>query len=411
MSPTVATVDRIARSLNRHRPGWHARVLTAQWEEHWPRELLVRDVPVTRFPNQSWSLLHRTSLGSRISEWLASYADRWDVVVVVGNLEGGDEILATAQSLGRLSAIQLVETGPETVFENSEILQKYQRKLGRWFQHPMWITTNPNSAGAICSQNPDAAVAIWNLGLPARQSLALGTGQKAETRNALISSHPVLRGSRFLPLVVYDGPYDEPEAALWLWRLVKQLFADRSDFRLWLCGDGPGLSRLYHSIVSDGLEELVLLPGYFSCKEDLYAAADLILLPNLGRDESLSFLTAVGQHTPFLVGKQAPVQHVAAAVRSEVATVQAPSPTGESHQPATAEDCAPYDPLENMGLAPQVTAWHAAIDRHLEQPDVLEQAVRTIAHQFQQLLSEAETLDTYCQLLETPGDTSTWPLD
>lgn len=371
-SPTITTLDQLARGLADTElvdQEVDTMVLTGQWENHWPLELVVRDVPVIRFPMQNWSLLGRSNLGGRMADWLSQNPDSWDRLVIVGPIEGGEHLFRVARQCKKPAIVHLCETGPETLFENPELQNRARRRFATWSAHDQWITSDKTSAESLKLLNPDSKIAIWNLGLPDTKPLSLA--ERKDLRLALVSTHPVLRGSRFLPLVVYDGPYGDNDDTIWLWRLLQQVFARRRDFRVWLTGDGHGLPRLYHSIVADEMEDLVLIPGYFPEKADLYATADLVLFPNSQEFNSTHFSATLSTLTPSLLSEP------------------------------FARRLNLFPDLNFSGIPQNWNRWADAISSHLDQPENLRQQTAVYHQVLIQNCSLSATLKSYLQILES----------
>lgn len=396
VSSSGSILDHICRYCNQSSPHT-ARILTAQWEEHWPTELTVREVSVTRFPLQSWGLLPRKTLGGRIADWLQQHRDQWDLLVIVGNIEGGEELFSTAKRLKKPCVIHVMETGAATVWEDAEIQRRHHKRLQQWYRQPHWIVPDLPMKSRVQRQHSTTEVDIWNLGMDYHES----DGQLPnETKLALTSAHPILRGSRFVPILVFDGSYDIPETTQWLWQLVRNVFRNRADLRIWLCGDGPGLMNLYHAVNADGLEDLVLFPGYFSSKEDLYRAADLVLLPECGRHTSYDLMTAASVGTPVLHAGQPPIQQVVGSA-SLGHSIPVPEQGSFASRSVPAEVALAVQDMYPTG---QVTEWVSAIFRFLDEPEAWETRFHWVADTLSDKLPRDSTLEEYFQLLTRIGE-------
>lgn len=353
-------------------------VLTAQWEEHWPVELTVRDTRVLRFPIQNWSLLPRRTLGTRISEWMRKNAANWDRIVVVGNLEGGNEIFQTARRMERPCGIHILEAGPASVWEDSEFRQRHQKQMAHWFSQSQWLVPAGHLSDVIRSENPAAVVEFWNPGIPAPVQFPA----RQEVRFSLASSHPVLRGSKFLPVVVFDGNFDNDSGqSLWMWRMVQHASQQRMDFRIWLCGDGPGLAKIYHSVVADSLDDQVLFPGYFSDQRDLYRSANLVLLPDLGRFNSLDFITSILVGTPVLLGPDTATELLAAIGHTEA-----------------------QRRIQSMVVSGDHERWGTAIQEYLADPEPLQREVTQLRSELREVIPEEKLLQDYYEWLSNLGE-------
>lgn len=238
-----------------------------------------------------------------MGRWLIDHPDQWDVLVVFGTIEGGEELFLAAEGLGKPCVVQLSETGPGTTLENPRTLQRIQRRLQAWARQKYWITTDGQSAANIHSLNPSAEVKIWNLGLPPAPDWtpAARLAQRTAARAALIETNDMLRSTRQTPLVIYNGPLDDGADSQWLWQLLQRVTGRRNDFRVWLCTDGPAGFRIYHAACESSVEDRILLPGYFCDIQDLALAADVMIMPQSERRNSFDWLQAIATGTPVLI--------------------------------------------------------------------------------------------------------------
>jgi len=407
VSATVSVIDQVARHLLQS--GDDVTILTGLWENRWPESLIVRDVPVVRVSSTSWNLFTRTSIGTKMSQWLTEHQDQWDLLVVVDTIDGGEELFNIAEQLKKPSVIQLVESGPQTTLEDQSIRPKNHKRLKTWMSQSNWITSDESSAWNIRSQNESANVKLWNIGIADLPDMT--ASQRQALRQSICDSHPVLAKSAQAPLIVYSGHYHHGADSQWLWQLVHQITGTRLEVHVWLAGDGPSLHRLYHASCDSAVEDRVLLPGYFPDLADLYSAADLILAPQLERRNSYQWLQAIAVRTPVLVAQSATTQHPpfesSPSADSSDPDSSDPGPDNRPHSAVpTISGMGNFLPVgftdkdrSEIFLPKQITPWVNAIYSCLDDLPAAKQRIERYRQHLLTKLELGDTMNQYRQLL------------
>ncbi|MBL8889603.1 MAG: glycosyltransferase [Planctomycetaceae bacterium] len=304
-------LDALARYLRQQ--GHEVTILTAQVDHLWPEAIIVRDIPVQRFGLDSWSLFGRKSLGQRVATWLERHPDRWDILVVCESLDGGHYVLEIAEQLSRPSLLSFFESGENSLLgqiltsagksREPVLLTNSRHSLRRnsWLTQRNWTVPNFNDAKQVATIQPQADIEAWGLGVSSR---AVATdSEKLRVREAICRSRADFERYLRSPLVVYHGHCQAGSDSHWLWQLLSRLCENRAEVCAWVVGDGQAIHGHWRQASEAGLEERIVFPGVFPELGDLFAAADLVLLPQLERHHDYDWLEAISVGTPCLIAQ------------------------------------------------------------------------------------------------------------
>jgi glycosyltransferase involved in cell wall biosynthesis len=120
-------------------------------------------------------------------------------------------------------------------------------------------------------------------------------------RDSLSTAHAALGLAAGTPLVVYAGRLVEAKGLDVLVDCWPAVLAAHPQARLWLAGEGPFRTELDDRIARLGLRGYVLMPGVFDSATELFAAADLFVLPSRCEEISLALLDAMAHGLPSVV--------------------------------------------------------------------------------------------------------------
>lgn len=279
------------------RQGCSVTLLTAQWQSHWPTEVVHREVPVVRLPNppqRGWGTLrYMLALG----RWLRTHGKSLDLVYVsmlkhdaysalralagtpvpvVLRAEGAGETgdCAWQQTARFGSRIRRACLGADALIVPSLAIRDELRAAGYPESHTHFIANGVN-VGAPSDQESRWA---------ARRALAEVNYDLATDASDLVA--------------VYTGRLHPAKGLFELIQAWPTVLKRRPGARLWLVGEGPAREDLYELILDLELRGSVMMPGCFDDVQELLQAADLFVLPSHEEGMSLSLLEAMAAGLP-----------------------------------------------------------------------------------------------------------------
>ncbi len=278
------------------RLGHQPRIVTARWEPNWPRELIHREVPVTRLPNppqRGWGTFrYMTSLW----RWLRRHSETADAVIVsmlkhdayaaVGALQGTPvPVLLRAEGAGASGDCHW---------------QRTARFGGRIRKRCLAADAVIGPSEAICDElraayPPEMVHSISN---GVRIPPARDPSRQAEARRALQEVNHDLELEPGAPLAVFTGRLHRAKGLRELIVAWSRIVRQRPSARLWLVGEGPDRENLYDLILDRDLRGRVLMPGAFDWIDEILLAADVFVLPSHEEGMSLSLLEAMAAGVP-----------------------------------------------------------------------------------------------------------------
>ena len=122
--------------------------------------------------------------------------------------------------------------------------------------------------------------------------------QQDAARDALRNAHASLLASAIQPVVVCVGTISDTESLPPLLAMWKRVVADLPAAQLWLIGQGRAYDIVPRLAERQGLELSIAAPGMFDCLDEVYQAADLVLLPFDTGGQSLAALEAMAYGLP-----------------------------------------------------------------------------------------------------------------
>ena len=273
------------------------RVLTAQWELHWPTELVHGDVPVTRIPNpraRGWGT-YRYMRG--VARWLRAHRDQFDAVYV-SMLK--HDAYAALGALGDL-AIPVVLRA-EGAGQTGDCCWHQQARFGHR------IRRRCQSAASVVAPSDEIASELSAAEFPSQRIHRIDNGvpvpdandapDRADVRRTLADGNPDLEVRADSPVVLYTGRLHEAKGLFDLVRAWPQVLQRWPGARLWLVGEGPAWEGLWELAKDLQLQGALFLPGAYDEVSDLLLAADLFVLPSYQEGMSISLLEAMAYGTP-----------------------------------------------------------------------------------------------------------------
>ncbi len=299
--PLVGGAEAICSSLATEfrRQGCQVRIVTAQWEPDWPKEMVHREVPVLRLPNPPVRAWGTVRYMMALSRWLRLHRDSLDIVYVSMLKHDAYAALGTLRHAG-CPVILRAEGGGETGDCHWQTVGRFGPRIRR----------RCREAPAIVAPSEGIRDELLAAGYSSERIHFIPNGvsvgperteqRRRAARRALAEANCDLLAPYETPLALYTGRLHEGKGLLDLidaWRLVVQKFPTA---RLWLVGDGPQREALYRRVIDHELRDRVFLPGSFDQIDDLLDAADLFVLPSYQEGMSISLLEAMGAGLPVI---------------------------------------------------------------------------------------------------------------
>ncbi len=300
--PLVGGAERVMARLGveLRRLDCQTRIVTAQWESHWPTEVVHCDVPVVRLRNpaqRGWGTM-RYMLA--LNRWLRQNRRQLDAVLVSMLKHDAYSAIGALQS-SSVPVVVRAEGGGETGDCHWQRTARFGRRIARRCLQADALVA---PSAAVQTELLEAGYAadrvhlIWN-GVPI--PAAASPTRRRQARHALAEGNFDLRLPNDARLVVYTGRLDRGKGLMDLvaaWSMVRQKFVDS---RLWLVGDGPLRDELYQYLKDYDLRDSVLLPGTYDDIDEVLMAADAFVLPSYAEGLSLSLLEAMAARVPVVV--------------------------------------------------------------------------------------------------------------
>ena len=361
------------------RAGTPTRILTAQWEPHWPAGLVHQDVPVTRIPNpraRGWGT-YRYMRG--VARWLRAHRDQFDAVYV--SMLKHDAYAA----LGALRDFPVpVVLRAEGAGETGDCCWHQQARFGQR------IRRRCRSAASVVAPSDAIAAELNEAAFCPQRIHRIDNGvpvpvvpvvpQQADIRRVLAEGNRDLEVATNAPVVLYTGRLHEAKGLFDLVRAWPQVLERWPHARLWLVGEGPAWGALWELARELQLEGALFLPGAYDEVGDLLQAADLFVLPSYQEGMSISLLEAMANGTPV----------VASDIRANRQLVQHEEhglmfPLGDVAALAAAM-------IRQIGQPSQATSWAGQARRRVAESFSLARMVNQHMELFEQLRSPTSIL-------------------
>lgn len=294
------------------RQGCSVVLLTAQWQSHWPREVVHREIPVMRLPNppqRGWGTLrYMLALG----RWLRRHAVKLDLVYV-SMLK--HDAYAALNALGHTPVPVVLRA--EGAGESGDCAWQQTARFGGRIRRAC------QEADGLIAPSQAIRDELLAAGYPPSQTHYIPNGvtvgpprsneRRLAARHALAEVNLDLGTEAGDRVAVYTGRLEQAKGLVELvqaWPTVLKRFPDA---RLWLAGEGSAREELFELVLDLDLRGHVMMPGCFDDVQDLLYAADLFVLPSYVEGMSLSLLEAMAAGLPVVAsdipGNRALVDH------------------------------------------------------------------------------------------------------
>ncbi len=275
--------------------GHEVSVVTAAWQEEWPRQVVYRGVPVFRIRQspRRWQGTWQYMRG--LGRWLRTHRGDYDAILVSmlkhsayvavqHGLRTGCPVILRAEGSGETGDCRFQETA------------RFGKRIRRRCRQATAIIAPAQSVAdelLMAGYDREKVVTIAN-GVPIPATIP----SRAAARQALAGIHSDLQVPDDQRLVVYTGRLDRAKGLRELLDAWPAILRQHGGARLWLVGEGPYRDELYQRIKDAELQHSVCMPGTFDDVSDLLAAADLFVLPSYAEGLSLSLLEAMAHGVP-----------------------------------------------------------------------------------------------------------------
>lgn len=274
---------RLADALRR--AGLGIEVLTPRYASAWPERLSIRELPVERplaAPQTPWSVARYQR---QLQSWLTANASRFDIVFCT---RLGEEFAALMQ-------MQL----PESVCRVG-----LHSGTGEAADHRGWASVRGGKrmpghlakAEAVVVSWASAQRALLAIGTPVNRLHRIdigvmagatpvdregaGNGTLRRQRQALAEINGDLELDHHSQVILMCGRMGPTGITMSVAKAAPGLIDTWPDLRLWLIGDGPLRERLHDYFRHHSIRQNVAMPGTFVDFEDLFAVADLLVVPS-----------------------------------------------------------------------------------------------------------------------------------
>ena len=278
------------------RLGHEPRIVTACWEPNWPRELVHREVPVTRLANphqRGWGTFRYMSA---LWRWLRRNSETLDGVIV------------SMLKHDAYTAVGALQASPVPVILRAEGAgatgdcewQRTARFGGRIKRRCALADALVGPGEAVCAElrTEYRAESVHFIANGVRIPPPRDPKRQAAARRALAEVNFDLAADSEAPVAVFTGRLHRAKGLRELVVAWSRVVRQKPAARLWLVGEGPDREELYDLILDRDLRGRVLMPGAFDWIDEILLAADLFVLPSHEEGMSLSLLEAMAAGVP-----------------------------------------------------------------------------------------------------------------
>lgn len=282
-------------------------IVTPAWHADWPSRLDYQEVPVIRLARASGRFWGRQRFARSLGKWLQEHQHALAGVVVAAldpeTFQTLDAIFAAVERVW----IRVSESG----------LRDLESDLLRWLdsspersrkESVTWLADTPDVAARLRGSGiPGESVIVMSPGVPSRPKRS--AVERYESRAALAEANYDLAAAEFAPVLVTVGDLEEERGLVELVEMFRDVATACPSARLWLIGDGPARSSLYHQAIDLEIQHQVRLPGTFDNVWGVLAAADIYLSPSAFASTNLAVLEAMAAGVPVIAADSATHRH------------------------------------------------------------------------------------------------------
>ena len=290
--------------------GHQVQILTAQWENHWPDQVMLREVPITRLPHPAVPGWRTFRYLRSLARWLRTNAEHFDLVYVAGLRYDA------YAAIGALQGLRPVVLRAEGCGESGDCEWHRQARFGNRIRHRCMnadgivtpsVAVRDELAEARFATN---LIQVIRPGVVRPSAMGEGLQQRVLARQAIAEINADLLVNTDVPVAVSICRFQHSQGLcqlLYAWQRVVRRFPAA---QLWVFGDGPDRDLLYELVLDLELRNHVSLPGTFDVNHEILAAANLYISPQTNEMDTLPLLEAMATGVPVVAMDTASNQSV-----------------------------------------------------------------------------------------------------
>lgn len=277
--------------------GHEVQIVTAQWEPHWPLELLHRDVRITRIAQPKTRAWGTWRYISGLSNWLRDHRNEFDVVFVSMLKHDAYAAIKTRHLHGKPVVLR-AEGGGISGDCHWHQTARFGSRIRK---------TTLNGSGFIA---PSESIRneMLEAGYPTEKVRLISNGValfpdrsievQGDARMCLAEANRSLLLEPQAPLAVYTGRFHARKGLLDLINAWPYVLKSHPSAQLWLVGEGDYGDVLWERVQELSLKYSVRFPGAFDDLTDILTAADAFVLPSYEEGMSMALLEAMSARVP-----------------------------------------------------------------------------------------------------------------
>ena len=277
--------------------GVDVQIATATWQSDWPRNIVVRELPVTRLSGAPRGGFGTLRYMYALTRWLREQQAALDAVLVSTLRFEAYSALGALANTELPVFLQAEQAGPAGDVAWQRTAPFGSRIARRCRQAAAFIATSGLVAAELATADYAAERTMTiSRGVPIPPPQ--GAASRDAARESLAGVNHDLACPNQHPVVLAIGRF-VPETGFA--HLVKAWAAVAARFpqaRLWIVGDGRQRELLYQLIGDLDLRPRVCLPGIFAQTHELVAAADVIVQPAVAESPTLAMLEGMAAGLP-----------------------------------------------------------------------------------------------------------------
>jgi len=246
-------------ALNLKSAGHKITIATLRWSKQWSEKIDFHGIPVIRFARPVYGPWNWFRYGNLFSRQLSTTS--YDAVIVSG---ASDETAAVIRCMDE--AIPVIMRwdaqlcGPGTSFHRKHVECCLRADA---------IVANCQAVADFISGNEDMPrVRVVRDGIHVHRKRIPESVYKRRVREALGVAHPILQTRTNEPLAITFVPFVRGSGLLKLVENWARVLSRLPQAKLWLLGDGPESSQLWHAIAKLNLADLFIHPADQSVPSD-----------------------------------------------------------------------------------------------------------------------------------------------
>lgn len=265
-----------------HTAGTNVAVATAKYAASWADQFTFREFPVfrpVRIFRTGWAARGDRSASRYIRnlrQWIESNSFSADVIYCNGSREEAIAVIEAASNLELPAVVRLAghgQTSDLAFFDDTRVGKRCRAAVAK--ADAIVVSDAATERGWISSGGSSENVCRIPIGIG--QATNQEPIRTSELRRALAQ----INGDLFVPdacnVVLSVERMQEPGGIMTLVNAAYGLTQHVPHLQFWLTGDGPARDTIYNHLKSDGLRQMVAMPGSFGALDDLFQAADLVV--------------------------------------------------------------------------------------------------------------------------------------